>query len=137
LPVTFAGQLTRNELAQADAAADIAIFPSVRAASGDQDGLPVALLEAMASGCAVIVSDLPGLDEAVVDGESGVIVTSGDALGLREAIGALLADPKRRLAMGRAAAKRAQAYDVVSVARDYLRVLRVAAGTHRSSQSAL
>src|SRR5690606_26139668 len=53
LPVTFVGQLSRAELAAADAAADVAIFPSVRAASGDQDGLPVALLEAMAAGCAV------------------------------------------------------------------------------------
>jgi glycosyltransferase involved in cell wall biosynthesis len=124
LPVTFAGQLSREQLSRADADADIAIFPSVRAASGDQDGLPVALLEAMASGCAVVVSDLPGLDEAVVDGKSGIVTPSGEVGTLRSAIAALVEDPDRRAALGKGAAARAQHYDVSSVARDYLELLR-------------
>lgn len=128
LPVTFAGQLTREELSRADAEADVAVFPSVRAASGDQDGLPVALLEAMASGCAVVVSDLPGLDEAVVDGESGVIVRSGDVEDLRAALARLIGDAALRSRLGAAAAERAQQYDVASVARGYLELLREAAG---------
>ena len=52
-------------------------FPSRPAASGDQDGLPVAMLEAMGSGLAVIASDLPGLNEAIVDGVSGLLVRAG------------------------------------------------------------
>lgn len=128
LPVTFAGQLTREELSRADAEADVAIFPSVRAASGDQDGLPVALIEAMASGCAVIVSDLPGLSEAVADGVSGIVVPNGDAGALIEAIARLIADAKLRAQLGKAAAQRAQDYDVTRVARDYLDLLRTAAG---------
>lgn len=119
LPVEFVGQLTREALTQADAEADIAVFPSVRAASGDQDGLPVALLEAMASGCAVVVSDLPGLDEAVVQGESGLIVPSGDAEALADALRQLIEDPERVRALGAGAAERAQQYDVAHVARDY------------------
>jgi len=126
LPVAFVGQLTREALTRADAEADVAVFPSVRAASGDQDGLPVALLEAMASGCAVIVSDLPGLDEAVEPGVSGLSVPSGDTAALRDALTAIIGDPALRASLGAAAAVRAQGFDVKAVAERYAEVLGAA-----------
>jgi len=126
LPVAFAGQLTREALTRADAEADVAVFPSVRAASGDQDGLPVALLEAMASGCAVVVSDLPGLDEAVEPGVSGLSVPSGDVAALREALTTIIGDGALRAALGAGAATKAQQFDVSAVADGYARVLEAA-----------
>jgi len=129
LPVSFVGQLTREALTRADAGADVAVFPSVRAASGDQDGLPVALLEAMASGCAVIVSDLPGLDEAVEPGVSGLSVPSGDVASLRAALATVIGDPALRAALGAGAAARAQSFDVAAVAAGYARVLGAASRT--------
>lgn len=126
LPVTFVGQLGREALAAADARAHIAVFPSVRAASGDQDGLPVALLEAMAAGCAVVVSDLPGLTDAVVDGESGLVTPHGDESALAAALAALIADGATRERLGRGARERAAAFDVTAVADGYAQVLRAA-----------
>lgn len=126
LSVAFVGQLTREALTQADAEADVAVFPSVRAASGDQDGLPVALLEAMASGCAVIVSDLPGLDEAVESGVSGLSVSSGDVAALSDALATVIGDAELRASLGQAAAVRAQDFDVAAVADAYARVLEAA-----------
>lgn len=126
LPVAFVGQLTREALTRADAEADVAVFPSVRAASGDQDGLPVALLEAMASGCAVIVSDLPGLDEAVEPGVSGLSVPSGDVAALSDALATVIGDAGLRATLGQAAAVRAQDFDVAAVAAAYARVLKAA-----------
>jgi glycosyltransferase involved in cell wall biosynthesis len=123
LPVSFVGQLTSEALTRADAEADVAVFPSVRAASGDQDGLPVALLEAMASGCAVIVSDLPGLDEAVEPGISGMSVPSGDVAALSEALGTIIGDTALRVSLGAGAALRAQSFDVAAVAAAYAEVL--------------
>ncbi len=134
LPVTFAGQLTREQLAKADAEADIAVFPSVRAASGDQDGLPVALLEVMASGCAVVVSDLPGLAEAVEPGVSGLVVPTGDVRALTEALASLIGDRATRVAMGLAAADHALRFDVAAVADAYATLLDQAAGRARSVQ---
>ena len=139
LPVDFVGQLTREALTRADAEAEVAVFPSVRAASGDQDGLPVALLEAMASGCAVIVSDLPGLDEAVVPGVSGISVPSGDVAALRAALGTVVGDPALRVALGAGAAVRAQSFDVAAVADGYAQVLEAASrsSSRRSTTEAL
>ncbi|NYI40026.1 glycosyltransferase [Demequina lutea] len=126
LPVAFVGQLTREALTHADAEADVAVFPSVRAASGDQDGLPVALLEAMASGCAVVVSDLPGLDEAVEPGVSGLSVPSGDVTALRDALATIIGDAPLRASLGAGAALRAQSFDVATVADAYAGALEAA-----------
>ncbi|HMN29275.1 MAG TPA: glycosyltransferase, partial [Caldilineaceae bacterium] len=57
------------------------------------EGLPLAVLEAMAAGKPVIASAIPGTREAVVDGESGVLVPPADPAALAAAIRQLLADP--------------------------------------------
>ncbi|WP_291381921.1 glycosyltransferase [Demequina sp.] len=133
LPVSFVGQLTREQLVRVDAEADVAVFPSVRAASGDQDGLPVALLEAMASGCAVVVSDLPGLAEAVEPEVSGIVVPTGDVAALTAALDRLIGDRALTAALGSAAAIRAQRFDVSAVADAYATLLdQVASTAHRS-----
>lgn len=119
LPVTFLGMLGREELAQRYREADIAVFPSRRAASGDQDGLPVAMLEAMGAGCAVVASDLPGLNEAIVPGISGLLAAPGEPESLAQAIESLAGDPQRRRTLGEAAAHRAQDYSVAAVGARY------------------
>ena len=135
LPVTFRGQLSRMELARSYARAEIAVIPSVAAASGDQDGLPVTLLEAMALGCAVVASRLAGIDAAVVNGESGLLVPPGDAAALAAALEALLGDPDRRVKLGAAAQSRAEEFSVAGFGARYRRLLRdLAAG--RRPQSA-
>jgi len=123
LPITFIGQLGRAALMNQYALSDIVVVPSVLAASGDQDGLPVALLEAMGSGCAVLASDLPGLNEVVTDGVTGVLVQPGDIGGLAASLADLIADPPRRSRLGEAAAEAAQMFSVDHVGREYTRVL--------------
>lgn len=70
------------------------------------EGLPLALLEAMAAGRAVVVTAVGGVAEAVSDGDSGVVRRFGDVEGLAEAAADLLAAPERRLALGAAARER-------------------------------
>ncbi len=124
LPVTFAGQLGRAALDATYAAADIAVFPSRRAGSGDQDGLPVAMLEAMGAGCAVVASDLPGLNEAVVDGESGLLVPAEDADALARTLTDLAQDRGRRERLGAAARARAAGYSIDVVSAGYRALAR-------------
>lgn len=119
LPVTFAGQLGRDDLAAQYVAADLAVFPSRRAASGDQDGLPVAMLEAMGAGCAIIASDLPGLNEAIEPDVSGILVPENDEPALVAAIRGVLGDPTRRRELGAAAKVRAVSHSVEAVGARY------------------
>lgn len=123
LRVTFLGVLGREALAAEFGAASIAVFPSVAAVTGDQDGLPVALLEAMSLGCAVVASDLPGLRDAVEDGRSGLLTTPGSAEELAASLGRLLRDPELCDQLGRAAAIRAESFSVDAIGGRYVALL--------------
>jgi glycosyltransferase involved in cell wall biosynthesis len=63
----------------------------------------VALLEAMATGRPVVVSDIPANREWVIEGESGLLVPPGDAAALSEALLRLARSPEARVAYGAAA----------------------------------
>lgn len=123
LPVTFHGPLGHSQLAATYASAEVAVFPSVPAASGDQDGLPVALLEAMAAGCAVVASGIPGIDAAVRAGESGLLVPPGDPTALAEAVRRVLTDAGLRERLGKAATARSGDFSIESTGLRYRSLL--------------
>ena len=123
LRVTFLGVLGREALAAEFGAASIAVFPSVPAVSGDQDGLPVVLLEAMSTGCAVVASNLPGLRDAVEDGQSGLLTAPGSAEELAAALGRLLRDQELCDQLGRAALIRAESFSVDAIGGRYVALL--------------
>jgi glycosyltransferase involved in cell wall biosynthesis len=68
--------------------------------------LPISILEAMRAGLPVIASDVGGVSEEVLDGETGFLVASGSVEELSAALQRLLADKELRIAMGRAGRKR-------------------------------
>jgi glycosyltransferase involved in cell wall biosynthesis len=68
--------------------------------------LPISILEAMRAGLPVIASDVGGICEEVVDGETGLLVPAGSVEELSEALKRLLADRPLRLAMGSAGRQR-------------------------------
>lgn len=97
------------------------------------EGLPIALLEAMASGVPPVVTRVGGIPEVVTDGSDGrggdtagvdgpdradgVLVEPGDPEALATALGKLLADPGRRAELGARAAGRAAAFDLAHAVR--------------------
>lgn len=87
------------------AAADVVVLPS------RWEGLSLTLLEALASGCPVVVSDIPGLAEAVTPGV-GALVPVDDAPAVAGALTRRLTDADLRAAEGHAAALAAKAFDV-------------------------
>ena len=86
-------------------AADIVVAPS------RWEGMSLVLLEAMACGAALVVTDVSGA-EAV--GGAGLVVPSDDPRALAEAVDALVGDPDRRKALGEAARARSCTYDLAT-----------------------
>jgi glycosyltransferase involved in cell wall biosynthesis len=101
--VIFAGRVDRTRHPLLVGACDLYLLPSVHDHRGNVDGLPNALLDALAAGCAVIASDVAGVGLAVRDGETGVLVPEQRAEALANAMLALLSDPARRARLGAAA----------------------------------
>lgn len=100
LPVTFVGAQNRAELRRTYSESDVLVTPSVPADSGDQDGLPVSMLEAMCAGLPVIASAIPGIDEVVQDGFNGYLVPAKDEESLTGAIASLIEDSDLREKFG-------------------------------------
>lgn len=101
-------------------AADAFVLPSVR------EGLPNALLEAMASGAACVATRLPGITDTVIaDGINGLLVDTRDTDALAAAIQSLVADPSRTRALGSRARETIVAhYTIESVADRYFEAYR-------------
>ena len=92
--VIFFGE--RADVPELLAAVDVFVFPSLF------EGLPNAVLEAMAACLPVVASDIPGNNEVVMDGVTGYLVPAKNPAALAERIACLLGDPQLRQAMGQA-----------------------------------
>jgi glycosyltransferase involved in cell wall biosynthesis len=88
--------------------ASVFCLPSCTALNGDSEGLPISLLEANASGVAVVATRHAGIPEAVVDGSTGLLVGERDAAALAEALDALLSSESQRKAFGERARQMTQ-----------------------------
>lgn len=95
--VHFRGWLRGEALDREYAEADIFVLPSW------SEGLPNAMIEAMAAGLAVVVSAVGNVPSAIDDGVNGVMVPPRDVPALRDALASLLADPARGAQLGAAA----------------------------------
>ncbi|MEJ7607356.1 MAG: glycosyltransferase [Bryobacteraceae bacterium] len=84
------------------AEADVYLAPSVTASDGDQEGIPVSLMEAMATGVRVVSTWHSGIPELVHDGVSGLLTHEGDVVALTEHLTALLDHPELRERISRA-----------------------------------
>jgi glycosyltransferase involved in cell wall biosynthesis len=90
----------------------------VFALSSRYEGLPIALLEAMAAGRACVATSVGGVPEVVTHGQDGLLVPAGDAAALAVALGKVLEDADLRAALGSSAATTGAGYDIApSVAR--------------------
>jgi len=128
LPVTFLGQRGRTEVLETLASATVVAVPSIPAANGDQEGLPVTLLEAAAVGAAIVASDLPGIRDVVQDDVSGVLVPPGDVPALRAALQRVLTDDAARSRYQEQAVVSAAEFSTERIGERYRAVLRAAIG---------
>lgn len=100
----------RSDVSSILSMSHIVVLPSYR------EGLPKSLIEAAASGRAVVTTDVPGCRDAIEPGRTGLLVEVRNASALTQAIQSLLDDPARMKAMGEAGRRRAeQIFDVREV----------------------
>jgi glycosyltransferase involved in cell wall biosynthesis len=100
--VIFHGSLPNDDVLDLMERADVFLQHSLTdPATGDEEGLPVAILEAMSRSLPVVATRHAGIPEAVVDGATGLLVDEGDVATMAERIAYLYGEPVVRQAMGR------------------------------------
>ncbi len=90
----------RNDIVDVWSQSHIAVLPSYR------EGTPKSLLEAAASGRAIVTTDVPGCRQLVDDGMTGLLVPARNAGALADAVASLATDPKTRKKFGEAARRK-------------------------------
>ena len=110
--VSFVGYVTGDRKTELLQLADVVVVPSIETASGDSEGFPVVIMEALAAGRVCVASDATGADGVLRDGDSGFIVPQQDAAALALALQrALYLDDDARRRLGAAARLAAQGLD--------------------------
>jgi len=88
--ISFRGAQNHSEVRRAIRSAEVFLQHSVTSAKGDAEGLPTAIQEAMACGTVVLSTRHAGIPEAVIEGQSGLLVDEHDEDGFARNISAVL-----------------------------------------------
>lgn len=128
--VHLPGAMSQEDVRQLYAASDLFVLPCIVANDGDRDGIPVSLMEAMASGLPVVSTAVSGIPELITSGREGLLVEAGDSAGLAAALTRLLRDAAAREEMGQAGREKiAQEFDVRRSAVALAALFRAASGS--------
>lgn len=111
--VVFCGPMAQDAVFAQLRQSDVFVLPALQARSGDRDGIPVVLMEAMACELPVVTTPISGIPELVTHGESGLLVEA-DAAGnlaanLVAALRRLAAAPSLRQELGQAGRRKVMA----------------------------
>jgi colanic acid/amylovoran biosynthesis glycosyltransferase len=127
--VKFLGWKTHEEVKMLLEESHVLVAPSLTSEGGDQEGIPNAIKEAMASGLPVISTFHSGIPELVTDGVSGFLVPERDATSLADSLAYLIRHPEICNEMGQAGRRQVeQKFDTHHLNKEleelYLRVMR-------------
>lgn len=92
--VTLLGAMKQEEVRGHLSKASMFVLPSVVTSRGDRDGIPVALMEAMAVGIPVVSTRVSGIPELIAHGESGLLAAPGNASELAHCVEQLISNPE-------------------------------------------
>lgn len=122
--VEFLGPMTQSDLSKFYNYADVFVMPSLSTKTGTE-ALGLALLEAMASGCAVIATKVGGMPSIIKHNQNGLLVEQKSAADLSNAIIMLFKDKKKSRDLGNNAAKFAsQNYSWDKVSKEFMKVYK-------------
>jgi len=98
--LTLTGALFEPEVRDHLRRADLFVLPCIVADDGDRDGIPNALIEAMAMELPVVSTTVSGIPELITDGQEGFLAPPRDSVALADALARLLADSGLRHSLG-------------------------------------
>jgi colanic acid/amylovoran biosynthesis glycosyltransferase len=137
--VRFLGFLPNQALLDLLPEYSLFLHPSRDTATGDREGIPNSMLEAMACGVPVVATAHSGIPEAVTDGQEGLLIAQNDVAGLVRAIASMTSDGARYQRMSAASRQRIEAQfssrlAIEELERAYQDAILIAAG-RRSVQA--
>jgi colanic acid/amylovoran biosynthesis glycosyltransferase len=91
--VRFLGAVSQTQVRQLYKESDVFVLSSVTAADGDMEGVPVVLMEAMASGVVAVSTRYSGIGELIADGKTGLVTAERDITGLADKLSNVMDDP--------------------------------------------
>jgi glycosyltransferase involved in cell wall biosynthesis len=111
------------------------VLPFIESENGDLEGLPVVAVEAMGCMCPVIVGDIPGINDLVTDGDTGLICNSTSPEDIAVKIKMLHDNPELRNRLSQNAYNSIQKkYSWTACAENYNRLLRAVIDTEQTSR---
>jgi len=132
-PVSLLGELPPDEIQTVLVAARVSVLACVRTSNGDEDGVPVSLMEAMQLGVPVVSTRIAGIPELLDDGLAGGLVEPGDVAGLAGMVDRALTDTEWAAEVAAAGRRRVrQAFDNRTETRRMIGLLGELSGVHRS-----
>ncbi|MCX7590756.1 MAG: glycosyltransferase family 4 protein [Kiritimatiellae bacterium] len=131
--VRLVGAMSQQDIRRLLASASVLVAPSIVAPNGDRDGLPNAVLEALALETPAVVTDASAAQEVIVDGWNGFVVPSGDPGAIAMRVEELVRDSARRTGMGKAGRQTVEAE--FDVQRNAVKLLGLFKGAQRRSDS--
>jgi glycosyltransferase involved in cell wall biosynthesis len=134
--VQMPGRVYQEEIGSYLNRADVFALPCVTDKSGDQDGIPVVLMEAMATELPTISTNISGIPELITHGQSGLLISSDDAVALADALQQLANDAELRRRLGKTGRETiVNAYNISQSARQMALLFeRAHQGTKRCQQ---
>src|SRR5208282_2367797 len=97
--VTFPGFVPHDRISDLFYSADVFVMPSIVHSTGDRDGIPTVIMEALLHRLPVVASDVSGISEVIRNGETGLLVQQRDPAALAKAIRTVLANRETALKM--------------------------------------
>jgi glycosyltransferase involved in cell wall biosynthesis len=125
--VELAGAVFQEDLSRYLAQALIFVLPCVVARDGDRDGIPNALIEAMAMEIPTVSTQVSGIPELVQPEQTGLLVPPGDPAALADALARLLDDADLRVKLGRAGRARVvESFEIEKNTQELVRIFQAA-----------
>lgn len=121
--IVFMGSKTHEELSEIFASADIFVAPSVTLEDGSKEGFGLVVLEAMASGLPVVVSNSGGLSEIIKNGENGFVVNEKNVEELNVILSKLINSPELREEYSLKSMASVGEWDYKNIAKSYSQII--------------